>query len=235
MSGEYWIPLAIIAGIIGFWFVAVVAACLWEKRPVQPYYVPAPGEEYAPSSVAERENRDAEKLGYRHGGLCHDGKGTLYRVRYDFWIAPDDSTIAEVGSGTVAGIAVNAVWLWSRLAEGLILYTTNEAGGQDISGSVDQQTWPGTRLRELVEKHQRRLRGLIVDPVPAANPLAALFDMRRAKFAALVARGYGYYVDDEQTACRYTLKGAIVFYFVSAWARPISRFLRSVGLGRERA
>ena len=31
---------------------------------------------------------------------------------------------------------------------------------------------------------------------------------------------------------RYTLKGAIAFYAIGAWARPFRRFLRSIGLVR---
>ncbi len=229
MSDDLWIPLALVFGLIGFSFLAVVAACLWERRPVQPYYVPAPGDEYGPTPYAERANSDARNLGYRHGGLCHDGKGKLYRVRYDFWLAPDDSTLAVVGSGTVAHIPVNGVRLCSRLVDGRVLCTTSEIGEQDISGAEEQQTWPGLPLKALVEKHERRLTDA-VEPFPADAPLAGLFDIRRRKADALVARGYAYYLDDERKVWRYTLKGAVVFCVVGTWVRPIRRFLRSVGL-----
>jgi hypothetical protein len=227
-----WLWLAIPVCVIGFFFFVVVVACLWEKRPIQPYYVPAEDDEYEPSAVAERANEDAEKIGYEYGGLCHDGKGKLYRVRYDFWIDPDDLTIAVVGSGTIAKIPVNGVWLWSRLADGRILCTTNEIGEQDISGAVEQQTWPGFRLKALDEKHERRLTD-DVEPFPSDTPMAGYFDILRRKADTLVAKGYARYLDDEQTVWRYTLPGAVRFYFVGTWVRPMRRFLRSVGLVRE--
>ena len=233
MTDDLWFRLAVFLGVTGFCFLGVVLACLWEKRPVQPYYVPAAGAEYKVSRKADRANHDARNLGYRHGGLCHDGKGKLYRVRYDFWIAPDDATIAVVGSGTIALIPVYGVWLWSRLVDGRIRCTTNEIGEQDISGVVDQQTWPGLRLTALVEKHECLLTESLVEPFSHDAPLVGYFDIRRRRADALVEKGYAYYLDDERTAWRYTLKGAVVFYIVAAWTRRIRRWLRFVGLVRE--
>ncbi|HEY8505801.1 MAG TPA: hypothetical protein VIL46_14545, partial [Gemmataceae bacterium] len=159
-------------------------------------------------------------------------KGRLYRVRYDFWIAPDGATVAVVGSGTIARIPVNGVWLWSRPADGRILCTTNETGEQDISGAVDQQTWPGSGFRALAEKHQSRLTDP-VEPFPAESPMAGYFDILRRQADALVEKGCAYYLDEERTSWRYTLKGALVFYFVSAWLRPIRRGLRLIRVVRD--
>ena len=232
MDSDIWTGLAVFFGIVGVMFVAVVAACLWEKRPVQLYYVPAEGEEYKPSAVAEVANRDAKRLGFIHGGLCHDGKGKLYRVRYDFWLSPDHSMLAVIGSGSIARIPVNGIWLWSRMKDGRIFCTTNEIGEQEICGLVEQRTWAKYSFEELLAKHEPRLSDE-VEPFPTDSPLLGYFDIRRRKAEALVARGYAYYLDEEQKVWRYSLRGAVVFYFLGTWVRPIGRLLRSVGLVRE--
>ena len=43
-----------------------------------------------------------------------------------------------------------------------------------------------------------------------------------------------YGLDEDQKVWKYTLKGALVFYFVGCWVRPTRRLLRNVGLIRER-
>ncbi|HUG66420.1 MAG TPA: hypothetical protein VMM76_01635 [Pirellulaceae bacterium] len=210
--------------------VGIVAAGLWERRPVQPYRVPAAGSEYLPTQTAISENSAAEELGYTHGGLAHDGKGRLYRVRYDFWIAPDYSTLAVVGGGTVASIPVDGVWLWSRSTDGQILCTTNETGEQDVSGVVQQETWPNVSFANLADRHTQRVRNIAVNPLPEQEPMLGYFEVRQAVADALVQRGYAYYITDERQVWRYTVKGAFAFYVAAKWLRPIGRFLRSAGI-----
>jgi hypothetical protein len=209
--------------------VGIVAAALWERRPVQPYIVPPAGDEYQPTQKANSENSEAERLGYKHIGLAHDGKGWLYRVRYDFWIAPDNSTIVIVGGGTVALLPVDAVWLWSRCTNGQILCTTNAVGEQDISGIVQQETWPHMSLASLVDAHTLRLGGLSLQLFSKEDPLRGHFEVRQAISDALVERNYAYYITNERLEWRYTLKGAFAFYIVARWIRPIRRFLRGLG------
>jgi hypothetical protein len=219
--------IGIFLGIALLHFVAVVAAGLWEKRPVQPYYVPATGEEYAPTLKAAQANEAAKALGFRHGGLCHDGKGKIYRVRYDFWIAPDDSILAIVGGGTVASIAVDAIELYSRLADGRTLSTTNYTGQADISGVLKQLTCPNGDMHSLVARHQRRLSDQQATPFPADAPIAGYFEIRRQIAETLVEKGLASYLDSDQKVWKYTLKGAIAFYFLSIWIRPLGRSFRS--------
>jgi hypothetical protein len=225
-----WLLLAVIPIAIGF---IVVLAATWERRPVQPYYIPEPGKEYEPWPAARQANQDAQDLGYQHGALCHDAKGRLYRVRYDFWVSPDDATIALIGSGTVAIVPVFGIWLWSRTTDERTLCTTNERGEQDISGVEDQQTWPSLPLRQLVEKHRQRLAGVKLEPFSAQAPLIGYFDIRRRKADALVAWGYAAYLDDQRMVWRYTLRGAIVFYLLAALVRPVRRLFRSLGLSKN--
>lgn len=209
-------------------FVGIVTACLWERRPVQPYILPPADNTYEPTAIAASENSVAERLDYKHSATTHDGKGRLYYVRYDFWVSPDRRTLAVVGGGTVASIPVNGVWLWSRATNGQILCTTNEIGEQDISGIVLQETWPAKTLRTLCDKHEDRLQTIGIIPFPVDEPLRGHFEIRRAIFDALVERGYAYYASDDKMVWRYTLLGAFVFYVAARWLRPIGRFFRSL-------
>jgi hypothetical protein len=213
--------------IIAFFFVAIIAASLWEKRPVQPYYVPAEGDEYEPSAEAEEANKEAQEAGYQHGGLCHDGKGRLYRVRYDFWIAPNQCTLAIVGSGTVARVPVNGVSLYSHAAGGRVLWTTNNKGEQDISGVTEPDAWPKLSFTRLLAKHNHRLAKSRAQPFPEGSPMAGYFAIRKRQADGLVQQGLARYLDDTNTAWRYTLKGAFKFYIFGIWIRPFGRALRS--------
>jgi hypothetical protein len=214
--------------------VAIVAAGLLERRPVQPYIVPRPDDIFEPTSTAASENSVAESLNYQHNATAHDGKGRLYRVRYDFWISPDRCTLAVIGGGTVASIPVDGVWLWSRVSNGQILCTTNEIGEQDISGIVQQETWPTKTLSALCERHANRLQTVRTVPFPTDQPLRGLFEIRRAIADALVDRGYAYYISDDRLVWRYTLSGAFAFYVAARWLRPIGRFFRFIALRQAR-
>jgi hypothetical protein len=226
------VPLVSVGAIIGFFFVAVVAAGLWEKRLVQPYRVPAAGEEYTPTADARRANQEAGEIGFRHGGLCHDAKGKMYRVRYDFWLSRDSSTIAIIASGSIAVLPVYGISLYSRTADGEVLCTTNDIGEQDISGVEIQQTWPKMPFKPLVKKHRQRFTEVDVKPFPEESPMAGYFEIRRRKADAMVEQGLTYYLDDDHRVWRHTLYGALWFYVIGVWVRPIGRFLRSIGLVR---
>ena len=210
--------------------VVTIAAGLWERWPIQPYYVPEPGAAYTPSPKHQKANEQVHELGYQHSTVCHDAKGKICRVRYDFWISPDSKSLALIGSGTVASLKVFGVTFYSRTAEGRILSTTNERGEQDIFGVEEQQTRHAMPLPKLHEKHRQRLEQYVIEPFSAESSLLDYFDIRRRKAAALVARGYVKYVNDQHLAWRYSFKGAVMFYLIAVIVRPIRRLLRTLRL-----
>jgi hypothetical protein len=227
---DYGYLLLIPVAVVGFFFFLVVGAALWEKRPVQPYYVPDEGKEYPVAPAAQKFNQEAGRLKFTRGCVCHDGKGKLYRIRYDFWLSPDQRTLAVVGSGTLASIPVKGIWLWSRGKDGINYNSTNEIGEQEICTNVVQQTWPDTTFTTLLGHHQTLLKDVEIQLFDVNNPLAAFFDIRRSKADNLVEHGYARYLDEEKTVWKYTLYGALAFYFLAMWVRPIKRGLRSIGL-----
>ncbi len=220
------IPLVIIASIFVLFFLLVVGAGLWEKRPIQSYYVPEKGKEYKPSPTAHRANLDAREMGFKHGGCCHDAKGKMYKLRYDFWTSGDNSTLAVIGSGTIAKMQFEGVRLYTQQADGRVLSTSNEIGEQDLSGVEDQAAWSGLKFKSLMKKHQARMRKVDIEPFAESGPMAEYIDIRRRQAESLVERGLAYYLDDDEMVWRYTLKGAITYYIIGVWVRPIRRFMR---------
>jgi hypothetical protein len=227
---EFWFVFAIPLAIIVFFFFAVVGACLIEKRYVQTFSVPEEGKEYPLSPTAQQYAKDAAKLQFTHAGLCHHAKSDLYRIRYDFWTSPDLKTLAVIGSGTLIKIPVKGIWLWSRTTDGRILNSTNEIGEQEISTNVIQQTLPDASFTTLASSHATWLSQFNVETFTADSALSVYFDIRRSKVDNLIERGYAYYIDEDQSAWKFTLKGALVFYFKAMWIRPISRGLQSIGI-----
>jgi len=206
---------------------------MWEKQPVQPFYFPKEGEEYPLLEIAAEANKEAAAIGYQYACLCHFGKTKMYRVRYDFWIAPDHSTIATVSCGTVAKLPCKGIWLYSQSVDGRIFCTTNEIGEQDISGVVEQTTWTNYRFEPLHQKHIQRLKEIAVDPFAPDKPLAGYFEIRKKKADQLVKMNDARFTDEDCLVWRYTLKGALKFYFISNWVRPLGRGLRSISLIKD--
>ncbi|QDV52857.1 hypothetical protein [Gimesia fumaroli] len=230
---EYQLLLLGIGALLGFFFILIVSVCMWEKQAIQPFYFPDDGEEYPLVDAAAEANQEAAKLGFEYGCLCHFGKAKMYRVRYDFWITPDCSMIATVSGGEVAKLPCKGIWLYSKSADGRILCTTNEIGEQDISGVMEQSTWTDYGFKELHKKHMQRLKEIAIEPFEADKPLAGYFEIRKMKADRLVKVKDAYYTDDEGLVWRYTLKGALKFYFISQWVRPLKRGLRSIGLVKD--
>jgi len=227
---NWWTAPLLVFGMLGSFALFIIGACLWEKRPVQPYYVALDGEEFPLAVPSAAANLEAVKSHWEHAAICHDGKGKLYRVRYDMWVSPDFTSLAIIGGGTVARIPVFGIWIYSTLAGGRVLCTTNERGEQDISGVEEQQTWPGATLTELLRIHEGRMTSP-ADKLTAKDALSRYFEIRWMKARALVAKRDAYFLEGEPVAWRYTLKGAVNFYFVATWIRPLSRFARALGLG----
>ncbi len=232
MTDDIWVLPAVVAGCFLLPLALTVGVCLWERRPVQPYFVPEPGTEYTPSGSAATANRAAERAGFDFAGLCHDAKPLIW-VRYDFRLSPDRDTLALIGSGTVAGVPQAGLSLYSATADGRVLATGTVAGDADISGVEEQRVWPGSGFDAVWDRHQRRSAGVVVEPFPAASPLASYFCIRRLKAEALVGRGYARYLDADQAVWRYTLRGAVVFAVTAMWVRPVGRALRAIGLGSK--
>lgn len=219
------------ACVIAFFFVVVVATGLWEKRRIEAYSVPEPGTENPCTPYALQRNREAKKLGYRYGGAYHDARESIYKCRYDYWLSADSTVLAWVSCGTIATLPLKSVNLISQLEDGRYLQTTDMKGQSDLSGLIDLQIWPKLTFSKLAERHDARLATLRETPIPFSEaPLRAASNIRRAQAQRLVDQGDAQFVDDDQSIWKYTLKGALRFYFVAVWLQTFRRGLRKVGV-----
>ena len=214
--------------------IYTVVAGLYERRNAQPYAVPEPGEEYAETAYAKRANDVAEALGFTHEGFAHHAKW-YFRVRYDYWRSPNGETVAMVGGGKTATVplAVRNVRLFSRRTDGLAVLTTDEVGDQEISGVVLYSVWPNYTFDQLCERHAAQLAKSAAVPFAKGEAIRGVLEIHRLGIDAMVARGWAYYHDLGESTWSFTFAGAVRFYVLGVWVRPIRRLLRSVGIVRD--
>jgi hypothetical protein len=207
------IALAVLGSVFILLFFPPFLASLWERRLVWPYLR---ADEYGgtlpPLTGACAAAHDAlAARGFARVDTLYVAKGTGQRIHSDFWLAADGTVLANVSGGRLVGSRVDSVWLTSRLADGRYLATVNsvQAAEPDLSGVRLQDVAEGAGPDELLAWHAERMReaGEVV-PYPVEDPLAAQTEMWRTRVASLVAAGHTGYEDDEETARRYTAKGA---------------------------
>ena len=122
--------MAVLLFIVALPFLFLVAAIVvrvWEKRLVWPY-VPADAATIPATGYMAAATSAATSLGFVPCGVFRDGKGPLYRIRYELWLAAERDALLLVGGGRMAGIAIDGSSLFTRLSNGRCLATLdNEA------------------------------------------------------------------------------------------------------------
>jgi hypothetical protein len=241
-------PLLIIALIVAGLFCLPMLlgflAGLWEKYLVwpyvssvsyssgpdssNPYASPGQADPVPISDYAIAVNREVERRGFRPLGHFFDGKGKIYRLRYDFWVAPDGMELVIVGGGTLAGITVESTKLFTRLTDGRGLLTVDEPKSRetDPSGLTETVVLASADFAELLTRHQERIAAAESPAIPYSqtNPLADHRKFRASRADALVEQGWAKYIDDEKNWYKYTVKGAFfaaVRGSLKEWRRAI--------------
>lgn len=229
-------------------------AALWEKHRVRVYqpieggtppaavgpdgednpYAAPRAREDAPAETpyASAINRAAAGLGFRYLGPYRDGKGRLYRIRYDLWLSADREAIAVVGGGTLAGIPLLATWLHTRFADDRRIVTTDNqaAMNADLSGLSSWALVANADLDELLRRHRLRAAEAVPPVVAFAadDPYGDFLAYRAEPVERLVAAGLGRFLDADRDVWRYTLKGA-ARATVQTFARQLGGLGRNVG------
>lgn len=248
--------LAVVAALVIPLFLTL-AVGLWEKRLVWPY-VPLeeeptaplsgpvdPSNPYAVSSAsaallqpptekAMRANEAAHSLGFRYLGAYRHGGGALYHVRYDAWISAEHEVLALVGGGKLASVPLDNVWLFTQLANGLMLITitSQNAAEYDLSGLTSESLVPKASFAQVVVAHLQRMNEHASPGLNySENPLADLYQFRRAWSDDLERRGYIRFTDESRTVWKYTLLGAAKFALKSNF-RGAKRMLRPTRAGQ---
>jgi hypothetical protein len=205
-------------------------AGLWEKRlvwpyvkdkdpakeldPIDPYFAPGIAAPLEITEYAIAVNEEVEDLGFQPLGHFFDGKGKIYKLRYDFWLAPDRLVLVMVGGGTLAGIPLQATWLYTRLRDGRCLVTIDDpkGGDSDPTGQTLQHILANADFSELMSCHRQRIDQADALPLQYSeiDPLADHRAFRAARAAVLVDQGWARYLDPQDNWYKYTAKGAFL-------------------------
>jgi hypothetical protein len=200
-----------------------------------PYSAPAAATAVAVTPYGDATCRRLESMGFSYRGVHYDRRRGIYKLRYDFWLSPDQVVLAMVGGGTLAAIPVSGTTLYTRLDDGRCLVTIDEPKSQDSdpSGLTLQMVVTHADLDTLLSRHRQRLveSGQPAQPYSAQAPLEEHRAFRTSRVEFLIERGLARFLDDERNAWRYTPKGA--WTAVSGlYTRELKRQLKEPGRDR---
>ena len=206
--------------------LAAVVARMWEKRLVWPY-VPADAVTIQATSYTRTTAEEAEGLGFAQLGVFRDGKGRIYRIRYELWGAPRGDVLLLVGGGGIGGIPVDGSWLFTRLSNGgCIASIDNEAGREhDLTGLIHESVYPRRTLEALLASHRQAVAAAGAPAVPYSDPLSDHRELLSRRIRALVNDGYASFCGQSHERWRYTARGAVAATLSSYW-RGVSEGLR---------
>jgi hypothetical protein len=237
-------PLIILA-LFSFPIVLGFLAGLWEKRMVWPYAAdddarplpadssnpyapPTPGRSLEASEYVLAVCHEAQRRGYQSQGRFRNIQGKLYKLGYEFWLAPDRMVLVMVGSGTLAGIPLKATRMFTRKRDGHCLVTIDDpkAGDSDPTGTTEQVVVANADFAELLRTHRSRIEQAASEAIPYSqtDPLLDHRAFRAGRAEALVNSGWARYLDPEYNWYKYTVKGsflASVRMALKEWRRAI--------------
>jgi hypothetical protein len=225
MSEASSLLLFIVALPLALLLVAVVLR-MWEKRLVWPY-VPAENASTPATSYMTAAASAAQSLGFAPCGVFRDGKGAMYKIRYDLWLTQERDALLLVGGGTMAGIPVDGSWLFSRLSNGRCLATLdNEAGSEyDLAGLIQEAVHPRASLEKLLYAHRSAVAVAEAPALPYSDPAGEHRELLTRRIRHLVNKGYAV-LSETGEWWRYSPKGAVVATLASYWAGMRRRLRR---------
>lgn len=189
-----------------------------EKRLVWPYVpeaLAAPESLPALNSYSHVAGSAATEMGFLWVGAFGDGKGKLYRIRYNFFLSPTGDILALVGNGAVASVPTQSTWLYTLLEDGRAVVTVDSqsAAETDLAGVTNSALAAGVGFFALVNAQRRRTAPCAVRPFSLSDPLTELRALRQNRTERLCALGYASFLDASQSGWRYTPKGAAMLAF----------------------
>jgi hypothetical protein len=200
-----------------------------------PYTTPAAQTLVEVTPYGDATCQRLQAMGFSYRGVHYDRRRGIYKLRYDFWLSPDQQVLAMVGGGTLAGIPLTGTSLYTRLDDGRCLVTIDEPKSQDSdpSGLTLQKVATHVDLEELLKQHRQRLTesGDAAVPYSDQHPLQDHRAYRTRRVELLIERGLARFLSEEQNAWRYTLKGACTAVS-SLYTRELKRQLKEPGRDR---
>src|SRR5262245_29783949 len=213
-----WICVLVIPVLFVGLILLTAALAMWEARvvwyfvPVEesqrkpaafdrsnPYSVPTPQTPVPPPSVeSSSASAAARDMGFKFLGTHRDAKGERYRVRYDFWIAPERDVLVNVACGTIMGMAVDARWLYTRLQDGRLVFTVTDQSGSeyDLSGQRIEAVVSTVTFEQLLAAHQLCVSRQFSPVMPyGPDPLKDHRTSVTDRVDSLVRSGYAKHLD----------------------------------------
>ena len=175
-------PFAVIA-LVFVGLITLTAAA--EKRLVWPY-VPAawavPGSIPGLNAYAQVAGSAATEMGFVWTGAFGDGKGKLYKLRYNFLLSPERDVFALAGNGSTASVPAQSTWLYTLLKDSRAVATVDSQSAveTDLTGLTSSALAAGVGFFALVAAHRRRTASCAVRPF-AADPLGELRAFRQSR------------------------------------------------------
>lgn len=208
----YWVYL-LIAAFFLVTITSLLGVGLIEKQRVRDFG-PVPPDNVPPASpYFKAMNEAAGQLGYGSAEVVGQARNSsTYRCTLALWLSPDKRALLCIFGGKLAGVNYKRTILFSKLENGRVLQTIDEAGGDDLSGTRDIDLLLNASLPELHELHQRRLATAHVPAIEfrSSNLLQQYEALNELRVKALLDRGLARFVDAQGNTFRYTFKGALL-------------------------
>lgn len=194
---------------VGFLVLLFVVA-LVERRLAQPYLlVPSDRPVEVPNYV-QIMSADLAAAGFAWGGTVVHHKYPQIKILGAVWLSPQRETLALTGSGTVAGADARQTWLFTPLADGRYLVTTDQNDEGDPAGLYLTRRRHNARVPDLLRLHYERLnaRPTEVRSFAEPTPFDALNNLYAGRVDTLVELGRARWRDGGREYWSYTAWGA---------------------------
>jgi hypothetical protein len=127
------------------------------------------------------------------------------------WYSPARETAVLTGSGTLSGLPIRQTWLFTPLADGRLLVTTDQNDEGDHSGLLLYRRKLNSGFPGLLNLHQSRIDSHLqeVRSFAEPTPAEALLALYRRRTDHLISRGRAHWIDPDELYWRYNVFGAL--------------------------
>ncbi|MEM6392809.1 MAG: hypothetical protein AAF797_08570 [Planctomycetota bacterium] len=197
----------VLLAVVGF-FVVFLLAALYETHHLRRLdYVPLGETQPLPKGKARTHYDAALGVGCLAIGAFRDRESDLTKVTVWLMISEDGQIVVLITSWARA-LGYHIV---SRLDSGVWLYSSPVSNKADLSGLVAQASLPAEPFEAVYFFHRNRVasaEGPVV-PFDPGTLVDDLLEHERRRAEITIARGWGRWLDPDQTRWRYTPRGAL--------------------------
>ena len=165
----------------------------------------------------------ASDAGFVYGGLYTHADVPKVKLLTTFWMSPSGDTFVQSGAGTVIGMKAYQTWIFTLLADGSCLVTTDNNDGGDYSGLFRTRRLLNATFEKLYEFHRERVARSHSRPTafPQQNPMEARHALNTRRVQLMMDRGFVRFRDGAGVYWSHTAKGALMvclYFFVQLGA-----------------